>query len=400
MSMNLPCDPNVVLNWTWEDVAPYYQDLQRRPLTAETVEAWLADWSALADHLSEQYARLYVATTLNTADEEAERRYKAFVKEMMPRVKQAEHHLRRRLLESGLRPVNFELPMKRMEVSVRLFREENIPLMVEERHLTNEYNKITGAQTVEWEGEERTLPQMRPLLQELDRATRERAWRAMMGRQLADREALNHLWQRLLDVRVRQAQNAGCASYRHYRWQLMARFDYTPEDCFTFHRAIAAVVVPAAQRLYERRRQRLGVTALRPWDLHVDPDGRPPLRPFTTETELVEAATRIFHRVDHTLGGYFDIMRQEGYLDLASRKGKAPGGYCMDYPVSRRPFIFMNAVGLQHDVRTLMHEAGHAFHTFESFRLALRSPAGSGHGVRRGGLYGHGVALITLLASG
>ncbi len=366
---DLPRDPKIFLTWRWEDVVPYYEDLRRRPLTAETVEEWLADWSNLAEHLFEQYARLYVATTLDTQDQEAERRYKAFVEEVMPKAKLAEQHLKRRLLESGLRPANFELPLKRMEADVRLFREENIPLIVEERHLTNEYNKITGAQTVEWEGEERTLPQMRPLLQELDRDTRERAWRAMMERQLADREALNALWQKLLDVRVRQAQNAGCATYRDYRWHLMARFDYTPEDCHTFHRAIEAVVVPAAQRIYERRRRRLGVETLRPWDLNVDPDGRPPLRPFTTEEEFVETATRIFHRVDETLGGYFDIMREEGYLDLANRKGKAPGGYCMDYPVSRRPFIFMNAVGLQQDVRTLMHEAGHAFHAFESLAL-------------------------------
>ncbi len=366
---DLPRNPDVFLNWTWDDIAPYYADLQARELNAGTLDEWLADWSSLDEHVFEIYARLYVATTLDTADKEAEGRYKSFLENVLPNVQLAEQELKRKLLESGLRPANFDLPLKRMEAQVRIFRTENIPLLVEERHLTNEYNKITGAQTVEWEGEERTLPQMRPLLEEPDRQTRERAWRLMMERQLADREALNELWQKLLDVRVRQAQNAGFATYRDFRWQAMARFDYTPEDCRTFHKAIETVVVPAARRLYERRRQLLGVESLRPWDLDVDPEGRPPLRPFATEEEFAEKAAHIFHRVDETLGSYFDIMRSEGCLDLANRKGKAPGGYCMTYPVTRRPFIFMNAVGLQDDVRTLMHEAGHAFHSFEAMAL-------------------------------
>lgn len=367
--LELPNDYRAFLDWTWDDLRPYYETLQQQPLTEATVDAWLRDWSALDEHVYEIYSRLYVATTQDTTDEEAETRFKRFLSEVYPHVQMAEQALKQKLLASGLRPEGFELPLKRMETEARIFREENVPLFTEERNLTNEYNKITGAQTVEWEGEERTLPQMRPLLQEHDRDLRERAWRAMMERQLADREALNDLWQRLLDVRERQAKNAGFASYRDFRWQQLTRFDYTPDDCRTFHQAIEDVVVPAASRIYERRRQQLGVETLRPWDLDVDPALRPPLRPFQSETELIEISARIFHRVDETLGGYFDIMREEGFLDLANRKGKAPGGYCTEFPVSRRPFIFMNAVGLQSDVRTMMHEAGHAFHAFESMAL-------------------------------
>ncbi len=367
--LELPNDYQTFLDWTWDDLRPYYEALQQAPLTEATVDTWLQGWSALDERIHEIYARLYVTTTQDTTDEEAEARFKRFLSEVYPHVQVAEQALKQKLLASGLRPEGFELPLKRMETEARIFREENVPLFTEERNLTNEYNKITGAQTVEWEGEERTLPQMRPLLQEHDRDLRERAWRAMMDRQLADREALNDLWQRLLDVREQQARNAGFATYRDFRWQQLARFDYTPDDCRTFHQAIEDVVVPAALRIYERRRQLLGVETLRPWDLDVDPALRPPLRPFQSETELIEVSARIFHRVDETLGGYFDIMCEEGCLDLANRKGKGPGGYCIDFPVTRRPFIFMNAVGLQSDVRTMMHEAGHAFHTFEAFAL-------------------------------
>lgn len=367
--LDLPNDYKVFLDWTWDDLRPYYEALQKHPLTEATVHEWLSGWSALDERVYEIYSRLYVATTQDTTDEVAEARFKRFIGEVYPHVQRAEQALKQKLLASGLRPEGFELPLKRIETEARIFREENVPLFTEERNLSNEYNKITGAQTVEWEGEERTLPQMRPLLQEHDRDLRERAWRTMIERQLADREALNELWVRMLDVREQQAKNAGFANYRDFRWELLTRFDYTPEDCRTFHKAIEDVVVPAASRIYERRRQLLGVEKLRPWDLDVDPEQRPPLRPFQTEAELIEISARIFHRVDETLGGYFDIMREEGLLDLANRKGKAPGGYCIEFPVSRRPFIFMNAVGLQSDVRTMVHEAGHAFHAFESMAL-------------------------------
>ena len=79
----------------------------------------------------------------------------------------------------------------------------------------------------------------------------------------------------------------------------------------------------------------------------------------------------MFERVDPALGGEFQTMIDEGLLDLESRKGKAPGGYCETLHFHGRPFIFMNAVGLVDDVMTLLHEAGHAFHAFASHPLPL-----------------------------
>jgi oligoendopeptidase F len=250
-----------------------------------------------------------------------------------------------------------------------LFRAANLPLLSAELKLSNDYDRIIGAQTVVWDGQEVTLSQLLPVYQDPDRARREQAWRLAAGRSLADRDAINALWAKFLDVRSRLAANAGLPDYRAYRWRQLLRFDYSPEDCFRFHQAIAAVVVPAARRIYEKRRKRLGVDRLRPWDLDVNPLGRPPLRPFSLVSELEEKTASMFHRVDPQLGEYFDTMRREKLLDLENRKGKAPGGYCDDFKASRRPFIFMNAVGLHDDVQTLLHEGGHAFHLFEYIHL-------------------------------
>jgi oligoendopeptidase F len=210
---------------------------------------------------------------------------------------------------------------------------------------------------------------MKTVDQDPDRDKRERAWKLVAERQLADREALNQLWTRFLPLRREIAGNADMPDYRAWRWRNFQRFDYTPDDCLRFHDAIEKVVVPAVSRIYERRRQQLGVDTLRPWDLEVDPLNRPPLRPFSDVSALNGTTSTIFHKVDPQLGEYFDIMQREHLLDLDNRKGKAPGGYCTSFAVAERPFIFMNAVGVHDDVQTLLHEGGHAFHVFETNKL-------------------------------
>ncbi len=185
----------------------------------------------------------------------------------------------------------------------------------------------------------------------------------------SDRQKANDLWIKLMDVRGRIAKIAEFPDYRAYRWKELLRFDYTPENCKQFHQAIEQVVVPAARRIYEKRRMQLGLTRLRPWDLKVDPLGREALKPYQTIAELVDKTSAIFHRVDPELGAYFEIMRSKGLLDLENRKAKGPGAYCNNYDMVRLPFIFENAVGLHDDVSTLIHEGGHAVHVFEEAHL-------------------------------
>jgi oligoendopeptidase F len=366
MHTTLPETTREFETWTWPQIEPAMRELAERPLTAENVEQWLGDWSHLLSLLKETVARLEVAASVDTSDAEAGARLDAFQEEVYTPAAAADQEIKTHLLQSGLEPPpGFEIPMRNMRTEAQLFREENLPLLAEEQRLIGEYNRIVGAQTVEWEGEDVTLAQLEPRLQDRDRTIRERVWRLRTERQLLDREAINGLWSRLVTLRHQMALNAGFEDYRAFRWRQLLRFDYTPEDCLRFHEAIESVAKPAVRLIYERYRHNLEVATLRPWDLEVDPLGRPPLQPFGDVTELEERAGTIFGRIDPQLGEYFATMRREGLLDLENRKGKAPHGWCMTYPLQRTAFIFMNAVGWQRDVIMLLHEAGHAFHVFE-----------------------------------
>ncbi|MEW5718891.1 MAG: M3 family oligoendopeptidase [Chloroflexota bacterium] len=365
----LPQTVPALLKWQWSDIEPHFDDLAARNLSAQNVNEWLADWSALDERVSEMYARLNLAKTQNTADKDAEQAFNAFLDNIFPKAEAARQKLREKLLASGLEPQGFEMPLKKMRASAEIFRDANLPLLTQEQKLASRYQKIVGAQTVQWDGKEVTISQLRPVYQNPDRALRERAWRASMARQLADRQAINDLWKEFLALRRTIAANADQPDYRAYKWQQLHRFDYTPDDCRTFHRAIEQAGVPAAQRIYERRRERLGVSSLRPWDLDVDVLGRAPLKPFNTGEELKTIAASIFQRVDPKLGEYFGTMVRESLLDLENRKNKAPGAYCTNFPMSKQPFIFENAVGLHGDLQTILHESGHAFHNFERYAL-------------------------------
>jgi oligoendopeptidase F len=371
MFSDLPAEYHGFIHWTWSQYEPYYQNLNARSLSVDKVAAWLADWSHIAKIVQEAYSRLHLATTLDTADAEAEQHFNTFIGEVYPQVEAAEQQLKQKLLESQLEPAGFEIPLRNMRAEAALFRDANLPLLVENRMLGSEYNKIVGAQSVLWEGQELTLQQMRPIAQHPDRAVRERAWRLASDRWLADRSALNELWAKTVPLRKQIALNAGCADFREYRWRELLRFDYTPADCETFHAAIEEVAVPAANRIYARAQERLGVDQLRPWDCDWDRDplNYPALKPFENVVDLIEKTEQIFQHVDPQLGEYYAIMRREGLLDLDNRKGKAPGGFCTEFPIAQRPFIFMNSVGVRDDVRTMLHESGHAFHVFETHHL-------------------------------
>ena len=368
----LPRDAHAVMDWEWAQFAPYYEELAARPLDAETIDTWMRDWTRVGDLVNEMAARMQVATTQDTNDAQADARFRRYLDEIGPHYEKAQQVLKEKLLASGLEPVNFAVPLRKMRAAAALFREANLPLEIAENKLGLEYNRIVGSQTIEWDGEELTLLRARALLEHEDRALRESIWRRITARQLGDRDAINGLWQQLMDLRRQIAANADYEDYRTYRWQEFGRFDYTPEDCETFHAAIEEHVVPVATQGDNRHRELLGVDTLRPWDMERDdvyPPARPAIRPYQTIEELESTAEAIFTRVDPQLGDYFGIMRREGLLDLDNRKGKGPGGYCTYFATARRPFIFMNAVGLDGDVRTLLHEAGHCFHGFEASRL-------------------------------
>jgi oligoendopeptidase F len=353
----------------WSEIEPRFQALAAQSLTPETLPPWLGEWSRWSRLLNEAYQRLYVGVTTHTDNAQAEQAYNRFVDEVLPAQHAAEQTLKEKLLASGLQPPDFEIPLRNLRAQADLFRAANLPLLSEDLKLANEYERIVGAQTVEWEGQTLTIQQLQAVYLEPERPRRERAWRLVNQRQLEDRQALDKLWGRMMALRGQIAANADLPSYREYRWRHMLRFDYSPADCLSFHAAIEQEVTPAATRLYEKRRRRLGVPTLRPWDVEADPRGLPPLKPFQEISTLETRSAAIFRQVDPQLGEYFDVMRAEALLDLDNRPNKAPGGYCTDFAATQRPFIFANAVGVHDDVQTLLHEGGHAFHVFESIHL-------------------------------
>jgi oligoendopeptidase F len=369
MFESLPEDITKLAGWSWAEFEPYYSDLNNRSLTADSLKGFLTDWTRVSEVMDETFSRLHVATTVNTADKEAEQRYHTLLDQVYPKAEEAEQRLREKLLVYGSVPEGLEIPLLKMRSEVELFRDANLPLFVKEHKLSMEYDKIIGAQTVQWEGKEMTVAQLRPVYQSGDRNLRESAWRLALGRHSQDREAIGHLWEKFMALRLDLAANADFQDYRSFRWKQLQRFDYSPSDCTRFHDAIQRVIVPLASRICERRRKLLGLKTLRPWDLEVDPFNRPPLKPFENVMELKTGGSSIFLQVDPTLGSYFKIMIQEDLLDLDNRKNKAPGGYCTEFASAKRPFIFMNAVGVHDDVQTILHEAGHAFHAFERARL-------------------------------
>jgi oligoendopeptidase F len=367
----LPSSPVVFSKAGWSDIAPYFDDLAERPLDAGTVDEWLRAWSRLEELVTEAAAEAMIAYTIDTSDPEKEKDHLRFSTEILPKMEERSVELARRFVALGYETPELATTLARFRTSIEIFREANVPIFAELEELSARYQRITGSMTVEWDGVERPLPQLQPFLKSADRAVRERAFRSATQPYIEERAALAGLFDRMYELRQRAARNAGFANYRDYVFPAKFRFDYTPEDCERFHEAVERSATPAVARVLEHRRQRLGLDALRPWDLAVDPYRAAPLRPFQTVDEFTGKARRVFDEVDPVLGGQFQTMIDERLLDLDSRKGKAPGGYCETLHFRGRPFIFMNAVGLVDDVMTLLHEAGHAFHAFASHRQPL-----------------------------
>jgi oligoendopeptidase F len=367
----LPASPSAFAKARWADVAPYFDELAARPISPSNIDAWLQAWSTLEELVTEAAARAMIAYTIDTADPDKEADHLRFSTEVLPRMEERSVELARRLVESGYSTPSLQTTLTRFRTQIEIFRDENVAIFAELEEHSARYQRITGGITVEWDGVERPLPQLQPFLKSSDRTVRERAFRASSQPYIDRRRELSDLFDQMYQLRQRAARNAGFDNFRDYIFPAKFRFDYTPADCERFHDAVEQTVAPAVERIMSARRQRLGLDVLRPWDLAVDPYRPKALRPFANASELVTTARRVFDQVDPALGHEFQTMIDEGLLDLESRKGKAPGGYCETLHFQGRPFIFMNAVGLVDDVNTLLHEAGHAFHAFAAHEQPL-----------------------------
>jgi oligoendopeptidase F len=351
----------------WAQIEPLFTKLLgRHPSSVQELEQWLADYSELCAAVDEEGTKRYIAMTTQTDDPVREAAYQHFVEQIEPKFKPLVQAAEKAYLQN---PSRKSLPAHRYAVlnrksenSVALFREQNVPLETEDALLAKDYHKTMGAMTVTVNGEELTLQRAAKLLEKPDRGLRQQVWEQMAARQLADKEALERIYDRQVALRTEIATNAGFANFRDYIFRRRERFDYAAEDCFRFHDGVDRAVMPLARKIRSRRQQLLQVDRLRPWDVAVDPLNRPPLAPFSTTAEFVSGIREIFDRVHPALAEQFQFMADQQLLELESRKGKAPGGYQSTLSERRQPFIFMNAVGRDQDLRTLVHEGGHAFH--------------------------------------
>ncbi|MBE7175981.1 MAG: M3 family oligoendopeptidase [Mucilaginibacter polytrichastri] len=364
------------LSITWESLEPILNELKSREIRSlAELETWMRDRSELEAALEEDFAWRYIRMTCDTANEELVKRFQYFATEIEPKIAPVANELNIKLNESPfvdeLDEDKYFVYLRSIRKALELFREENIPLLTRLQVEAQKYQGITGAMSVTLNGKEYTLEQAANFLKEQDRALREHAWLEISNRRLKDAEALDALFDELLHLRNQVALNAGFENYRDYMFQSLGRFDYMPKDCYTFHASIEKEIVPILREQAEKRRENLGLDELRPWDMDVNPEGKAPLKPFNNGAELIGKAQKAFARLHPYLGERLAIMNENNLFDVESRKGKAPGGY--NYPLSETgaPFIFMNAAGSFRDLTTMVHEGGHAIHTFLTAGLEL-----------------------------
>ena len=364
----------------WKELNPLFKKLEEQldtSSTAENLEQVILNWEELSAAIAEEGSKRYIAMTCQTEDKDAEKAYLEFVEKIEPEEKKCNFLLSKKLTKhpqcKDLKNQRYEVFLRDTALQVELFRSENVTLETETSKLGQKYQKIIGGLTVHFEGKEQTLIQMSRHLEGTERNYRQKAWELVANRRLEESEKIDSHIDDLAKLRNQISENAGFSNYRDYAHKRLGRFDYSPDDCISFQNAIEEEMVPLLRELQDERIQELNINELKPWDTATDPKGRPPLEPFEKVSDLIECSQSIFNQVDGNLSDWFQTMQDLDLLDLANRKGKAPGGYQCSLDESRLPFIFMNSVGVQRDVETLLHEAGHAFHSMASQNEPLHS---------------------------
>ncbi|GER91196.1 oligoendopeptidase F [Dictyobacter vulcani] len=353
----------------WPQIEPWYRELLQETLTPTSLSAWLKQWSDLSALIDETMVRFEISSTQNTADEDVARRKQQFLQQIYAPAQTQSQQLKEQLLASGLEPEGFTIPLRNMGAEAGLYREENLALLNQEKALSDEYYQVGGAQMVDWEGKKVSIMSLHVPLRDPERSRRELAWHTTAQRRFVDRQKMEALWIEKMQLRQRIAQNAGLESYREYRWQKLLRFDYTAADCKAFHQAVEQVIVPASNQIWERRRQLLNVDTLRPWDLNVNPRTTQAPRAITNVDEVLQQCAGLFTLVHPDLGRYFQTLLQEKLVDLEERPNKAHMGYNLPLEVKRRAFIFGHLDLPAEIISLVCHEAGHAFHVFETVGL-------------------------------
>lgn len=361
---------------TWEALEPYFQQLADRTIdNTAALEQWLKDSSELEAIISEDACWRQVRMTCDTENKELEESFNYFYIEIAPRMQPYSDKLNRKLVDCPLTAAldhdKYFTYLRSIKRNIELFREENIPILAEMNVMQQQFGQIAGKMTVEINGKEYTLQQAAKFLESPERNLREEVYLKVQNRRYQDRDALNELFNKLVEMRHRIALNAGFQNYRDFKFKELGRFDYTPQDCFNFHEAVKQYVLPLVKTIYEEQRKSIGVDRLRPWDMDAEPAGIQPLQPFQNGKELLDKSIDVFQQLNPFFADCLRKMDELKRFDLDSRKGKAPGGYNMPLAETGAPFIFMNAAGTLDDVTTMVHEGGHAIHSFLTHNLEL-----------------------------
>jgi len=367
---------NLVID-SWEKIKPAFEDLVNRSIdTKENYKKWLVDKSELEAVLEEDAAWRYIKMTIDTRKEELSEAYTFFVTKIQPELAPFEDKLNKKMIDSTFfnefnKDQDYQIYFRSVKTALELYREENIAIEAEINEKSQLFGSISAAQTIEHKGETLTMQKASSLLKETDENLRKEIFEKMSTRRSEDIDQLDKLYTDLIERRHQVAVNAGFANYRDYKFQELGRFDYTKEDCLNFHSAIKKQIVPIVKILQQEKLTKLGKDKFKPWDSEVDPDGKQPLKPFKNGKELLSGTINMFRKIDTYFSDCLTTMDEMAYLDLDSKEGKAPGGY--NYPLYEIgvPFIFMNAVGAQRDLVTMVHEGGHAVHSFLSRDLEL-----------------------------
>ena len=366
---------NLIIN-EWSDIAPFFLDLESRTINSvDDLVKLMQDRSELDAILEEDVAWRYIKSTCDTQDEEIAANFEYFISKIEPEINKKSNILDKKLYNSpflnDLNKDDYLIPIRNLKLKIELFREENIPIHAELQSAEQEYGAIAAAMTINYKGEEITLHKAANYLKETDREQRKEIYELINNRRLEDKEKLNNLLSKLIAKRVEIAKNTGYTNYRDYKHTELGRFDYSIDDILLFHESIKETVVPLLNEIQKKRKNDLSYNSLKPYDLDVDVKGRRPLVPYNGADELVEKTINIFGKINPQYANFIYTMKEMNYLDLEARKGKAPGGY--NYPLyeSNVPFIFMNSTNNLRDLETMMHEGGHAIHSFLSRDLDI-----------------------------
>lgn len=365
------------INWdNWNEVEPLLEDLSNRSIASlEDLKKWLHDRSEMEAVVSENVGRRYIAMTVDTTNEAAAKSYEYFVTEINPKVSPYDDQLNRKLndcpFKSELKGSGYQIFFRGIASAIEIYRDENNDLAAKDAQLGQKYGAVSGKQSVIYKGAEITMQQAGTYLKSTDREVRKEVFDLVAERRMQDADEMDEILSEMVKIRTQMAKNAGFENYRDYKFKAMGRFDYTVQDCFDFHDSIEEMIVPIVKTFTEERIEKLGYGELKPYDTSVSLDGKPPLKPFNSGEEMLKKTTDLFYKIDRYCGERLEIMKAMNHLDLESKKGKAPGGY--NYPLYEIgvPFIFMNSVGLQRDLVTMVHEGGHAVHSFLSRDLEL-----------------------------